>query len=670
MPRSRGHGASAIVRALLPVSISGLTLAFTACTTPTPLAPACRPWQGGNSTEPPSHCFFFPGNAAIDPLGDILYVTNTNADLSFGGATVVAVDLLRHERAVECFRRHERRTESDPECGSISCADSGWALGRTATLEETERREAMSGQPVADFDRCYCEFDLDDPNVVNCEPQRFILSDQTVKVGFFPGNMKLLVDDPPDWKTALANGSSLHRGLYLAVRGDPSITFIDATRPILPGRSFQPADLAKKLVNLDCGADNSATASAPHVPGEPYVLKQCGDISRVQQTPEGDVVPVDPNDPSAGTQPRFTVPPEPMGVYIDRGCIKSGYHLKRGTNQCYPNSGMGPPEPCYPVDASNRPLPDNCYQYLVASHLGTGQVSAYALGKYGEAPVPPRLQDVSVPLLPADNSGLAGGFSVTPRIAGDLSQPWYLTSRVSGNIATFRLASAAGPRSVPGLAVDITGQFSQLTSKDVRDLVFTPDGNRAFAAVFTPPALLALDTTVRGGSGAPVNQVENIVNLCLGPARIVLAEVPRYTMGTPVRMTRLYVTCYTSGQVAEIDGDSGELLSTTLVGRGPLSIALNFGQHNGDTAIDPCVDPYVSDGEAATRGVNCLAGPKDLRQRPPRPASAQAGSSLGPRAYVSAYLDNVVAVVDLDPRSPNYRRMVSRIGLPTPKQVQ
>jgi hypothetical protein len=31
----------------------------------------------------------------MDPLGDVLYATNTNADLSFGGATVVAVDVLR-----------------------------------------------------------------------------------------------------------------------------------------------------------------------------------------------------------------------------------------------------------------------------------------------------------------------------------------------------------------------------------------------------------------------------------------------------------------------------------------------------------------------------------------------------------------------------------------------
>ena len=45
-------------------------------------------------------------------------------------------------------------------------------------------------------------------------------------------------------------------------------------------------------------------------------------------------------------------------------------------------------------------------------------------------------------------------------------------------------------------------------------------------------------------------------------------------------------------------------------------------------------------------------------------------ATIQPRAYVSNYLDNTISVLDLDPRSPSYRRMVARIGLPSPKQVQ
>src|SRR6185295_14031447 len=87
----------------LSFSAAALALTIGGCSVPPPLAPACRPWQSGTGTEPPAHCLFFPGSVAMDPLGDLLYVSNTNADLSFGGATLVAVDILRHERAVECF---------------------------------------------------------------------------------------------------------------------------------------------------------------------------------------------------------------------------------------------------------------------------------------------------------------------------------------------------------------------------------------------------------------------------------------------------------------------------------------------------------------------------------------------------------------------------------------
>jgi len=649
------------------------------CTRQLPLAPACRPWQGSDSSsEPPSHCFFFPSSIAIDPLGDILYVANTNNDVSFGGATIVAVDLLRHERAVECFRRFGREDGGDSDCGVVSCAASGWSLGREATVENTERTEAQSGKPakeVADFDRCYCERDLDDSNIVNCEAQRFVLADQTVKIGNYPAGLSLLAEDPPNWDQAARGGDGqrlLHRGLYVSVQGDPSITLIDVTRPIFPGRTAND----DPGVRMDCGVDSGP---ARHLPGEPYALRQCSDNNRVQQTPPDDVVLIDPNNPEAGTQPRFQVPAEPRTVHIDRGCVESGFRHDRGT--FYANDPAQNPKslpPCYRDDGmggcqrgpDGKCLAGTYYQYLVASHLSPGRVSSYDLGKNPLLPVPPTLKDVSEPLMTAaDSSGRRGGFGLAPRISGDLSQPWYLTSRFTGSIATFRLASAAGPRIVPGLSLSISNQFSVVPiniREDVRDFVFSQDGSRAFAALFTPPALAILDTKTRGGNGVPINQVENIVNLCPGPSKVVVAEVPRISMGAAVRQTLVYVTCYYGGQVAEVDAENGEVLATIPIGRGPESLVLNFGPGSRGAAVDPCADPYVGDAEAKRRGVTCPSGQTDLRPRPPRPQNTP--GPIGPRAYVSTYLDNAIAVLDLDPRG--YRRVVSRIGLPIPKQVQ
>ena len=607
---------------------------------------------------------FFPGTLAVDPLGDLLYVANTNADLSFGGSTLFAVDLLRQERAVACFRRYgagefQSLSSHNPplpdlaECGQVNCSDSGAALGNTASIEQTERREAMSKAPASQFDRCYCQRDVDDPTIVNCEPQRFIISEQTVKLGFFPGEMRILAEDPPVWLPNAAPRNLLHRAIYMTVRGDPSVTFIDATRPLILGR--QATDSPR--LDLNCSsiprADDQATVG--HNPGDHYVLKECADQNRVQRTV--DDVLIDMNNPSAGTAPRFLLPTEPLGIRIDRGCIEPGAIHERGT--FYGPSQNSNPD-CYSVDTMGKKVPGTYYQYLVTTHLPTAQVSAFNLPGTPLSPLAPVLQDVSSPLFSV--SGRAA-FAIAPRVDGDLSQPWYVTSRLTGQLSTFRLATAAGPKVVPGLLFSIANQFSP-SIEDVRDVIFEPGSKRAFFAVYTPPALVVLDTQLRSSnSGVPNNQVTSVVNLCSGPSHLALARVPRLNMGTPTLATRLYATCYLSGQLAEVDADSGELTSTTQIGRGPVNIALNFGATAG---IDPCADPYISDGEAKQLKVTCPSGQPDLR---PRPLTSET-QQIPPRAYVSSYLDSSVAVVDLDPSSATFRRTVSRIGLPSPKKVE
>ena len=597
---------------------------------------------------------FFPGSLVMDPLGDVLYAASTNADLSFGGATLLAFDLLRHERATTCFRRFGRDDGGDAECGVVSCGDSGAALGSSATVEQTEQKEAQTKHAVADYDRCYCERDIDDPNVINCEPQRFAIAEQTTKIGFFPGEMKILAEDPPNWPAA-APSQLLHRGIYLAVRGDPSVTFVDATRPLVLGRKVDGG------TGLDLNCTTTPRASSEptvrHAGGDSYQLKQCQLENRTQRTV--DDVLVDENDPSLGTRARFEVPPEPMGLVIDQGCIESGFVHERGTFY----GGVQNSNPvCYGVDKMGKQQTGTYYQYRVTSHLSSCQVAAFKVKGSAISPAPAELQDVSVALF-SDSNGRKGAFALAPRRPGDLSQPWYVTSQLTAQLSSFRLASTAGPTVVPGLLLSLGGQFST-ASQDVRDIVFEPGGERAFFTVYSPPAVAIMDTRLRNGTaGVPINQVTSITNVCPGPSRIVMSRVPRQNMGQTVLATRLYVSCYLSGQVAEIDGDTGELISTIQTGRGPLSMALNFG--GAQNGIDPCADPYVSDGEAKRLGVICPTGANTLRPHPLGPSQP----ATGPRAYISNYLDNAIAVLDLDPRSPSYRRMIARIGLPSPKKV-
>lgn len=605
----------------------------------------------------------------MDPLGDVLYAANTNADLSFGGATVVAVDVLRHARATECFRRYgsDLGTAGDSYCGNVSCGDSGAILGSTATVEETEAKEAATGQRVSDFDRCYCQRDLDDPNVVNCESQRFVLSDQTVKIGFFPGEMQLIAEDPPNWN-ALPERAALRRSLLIAVRGDPSITLLESARPLRRGRAGSDSP----ELRLRCDIDNrlsDADVAAPysvHRSGDSYSLSTCGDNNRVNRTP--DDVWVNPDDESQGTMPRLELPPEPMSIFIDRGCVEPGYRHDRGTFLSDKNQNPNGRPPCYKLDGTSV-LKGTYYQYLVSSHLPSGKVSSFDLGQSPITLPTPLLGDVSGSLI-TTTSGQTGAFAIAPRKFGDLSQPWYVTSKLTSTLATFRLG--VGPKVVPGLLFGLSSQFST-ASQDVRSIVFERSGDRAYLALFQPPALAVVDTRLRGGgSSIPINQVSAVVNLCAGPSRQVIAKIPRYSMGQVVMTTRVFVTCYLSGQVAEIDPDTGELIGTVQAGRGPLSIALNFGSDETPTAlgysgaIDPCADPLSTATDANRVGVSCPGAGADIRPRPFGPGQPQ----LPPRAFVSNYLDNTISVIDLDPRSPSYRRMVARIGLPSPKQVQ
>ena len=619
----------ALPRALALVALS---LASAACTPRQTPAPGCRPWEyAADSTEPPSHCLFFPVGLTMDPLGDVLYASNSNADLSFGGATLVAIDVARYERAVGCYRRHGAAEgagrRGDGDCGVVDCQDSGLArLGSGGTVEAIDREE-RAGAP--DYDRCYCAQDILDGGIVNCASDRFVLRSQTIKTGNFSGQLRLVSEDPIDWN---APGATLTRRLYLPVRGDPSVTYVDIERP---GRTTRPAG-AELQLTMRCGG--------PRGSGQP--LTSCDEAHRIQRTP--DTVPIDPDHPENGDRPRLELPPEPFTLKVDRGCRLPDFRHARGDLQGGQRLCRGP---------SGEVRSDLYYEYLVSTHLAGSELAILDLQGPGGAPA---LTDVRGGLLPATAAGQRGAYTASPRVPGDLSQPWYMTSRLSGQISTFRLQSG-GPFLVPGVLFTVAGTFAG-TGQDVRDLVFEPGGLRAFMNIQTPPSLLTLDTRPDPQTRVPVNQVLNTVDICPGPARITLARPPRGGAGG--RRSLVYVPCYQTGQVVVVEPDTAQLVATILMGRGPQTMALNFGGEADGGHIDPCADPFVSDDEARQKGVTCAPG---MRVRAPQRSGT---AELPPRAYVTSYLDASIAVIDLDPRSLTYHRVVSRIGLPSPKGVQ
>lgn len=708
---------AALARSLTAVFATTALVALSACTQRLPLAPGCRgTLSGASSPEPPSHCFYFPSGLALDPFGDLLYVTNPNADLSFSGGSLVTVDLPRHERAVACYRQFGEdavKENGQPvvpgtplaqRCGVSSCAFIRGALTTESDLGAVLALDAQvraRGEDPSAYDRCYCERDALDPSVVNCESQRFILRDQARKIGNFSGEIAMLAEDPEDYTDAKNLNKDLKRTLYLPVRGDPSLTVIDVTRRLV-------TDASRRLV------DANPTRLTTRCSGDPADQDNCDKQHRIQRTPLGDELLMVEDDPTQGTRSRFDLPIEPFGVTLDTGCKDPAHTYLRYTDKLDRSgvdvgAGNGVAGPACLDPKTNR-YNRGVYRTLLMSHLATGDVSTFNLngpptlaslasGPYSddrpEGPGIPVLVDVRNLGFLGDNSGRQGAFAIAPRIRGDITQPWYATSRLSGQINSFRLGRdrvpllpppgygttdpdfyralspedkaqqrlympVEGPALIPGLVFSIAGAFpmdsATVRQVDVRDMLFEPDGNRAFMVLNRPPAIAVLDTTPDPRStppGVPVNRILRAINIGPGPSRLALSRAPALVSGAGPRPLRtlLYVALFTSGELAVVDPESGMLINSIFIGRGPNSVVLNYGGPSDGGHINPCADPYVSKDRPQ---LQCPVGD-----------TLRVGS--GPRAYVTSYIDNVVTVVDLDPTSQSYHRVVSRIGLPAPK---
>src|SRR4029077_15625552 len=109
-----------------------------------------------------------------------------------------------------------------------------------------------------------CRADPLDPSIVDCDESGFISGDSTVRIGNCAGVIRVHVesDDPIN-----------HRRLYVAVRGDPSITMIDAdlSETKNPGRI------------LDCYDNAAQELPPPSLPGARPPFPRLCDVSALAQ---------------------------------------------------------------------------------------------------------------------------------------------------------------------------------------------------------------------------------------------------------------------------------------------------------------------------------------------------------------------------------------------------
>jgi hypothetical protein len=511
----------------VPTSVSHRLLAVVVSALFGLLAPGCRVNIEEPSTIPSATELYFPAGLVKDPELPLLYISNGNSDLRYGGGTLQVADLARFDCALSAARGRP----VDP----LLC-------------------------PTATADAATCAADVLDPLVLNCPASTFLFSEATVKLGNFAGAMALQRRDNPSDATDRGR-----RRLFVAVRGDPSITWIDVDTRLATGTG-------RGL--LDCFNDETESRLAGGLPlddktGLPSPVS-CDLEHLVQQNLCVGQTGCVPGSPASNQ----VIPSEPFALSYDEGARADGTTFRR----------------------------------LVVSHLSPGQVTVL------DASSTPFVSTVSAPLFSPDGAGRRGAFSIAPRQAGVENSLFYATTTTAPRLQTFRIDSRDGV--VPADPVTLTGLFA--ANSDYRQLAFEPGGNRAFLTLGAPPSLLVLDTRVRpelGSPSLPVNQPIDAVSVCPGPSNVVLR--PTVDPATGEARSRLFVVCFQTGQVMEVDPDHPRVLETITVGRGPNQLVFDDGGRR-------------------------------------------------PRAYVAHFLESTIGVIDLEPGSPTERRLVARLGLPIP----
>ncbi len=243
---------------------------------------------------------------------------------------------------------------------------------------------------------------------------------------------------------------------------------------------------------------------------------------------------------------------------------------------------------------------DTAGEFAIVSHLTSGTITLVDSPKAG---VPAVVDSISG-LFANDANGFRGASGVAAR-----DGIVYVTSRTDPRVHMVTVARPAGqsPFLVPSSYFFLRGVGGiGGDAGDSRGIAFGAGGDRAYVVVRDPPLLQAYDTSL-DPQGAPKNQLAAATDICRQASTVLVGDLGGVTG------ERVFVSCFQSGELYVIDGRHGlRVDAVTTVGRGPYALAL-----------------------AADRKL----------------------------LFVSNFLEDSVAVVDVDPTSATAYRVILRIGV-------
>jgi len=246
-------------------------------------------------------------------------------------------------------------------------------------------------------------------------------------------------------------------------------------------------------------------------------------------------------------------------------------------------------------------------EFAVVSHFSTGDVSLIN-SPIGEKAT---VADLSTALFEPDpTTGLIGASGVAGRTspAGDVV---YVGASTEDRIQTYtvgRPVNDADPFLIPGNYFFLDGVGGQAgDSEDTRGMKFSTDGNELYLINRDPPSLQIFDTSLKA-TGYPANQVVAVADLCREASMLQVVDSGDGD--------RVYVSCFEDGVIYVLDpSGGGTLLDQIQTGSGPYGVAASVARK---------------------------------------------------KIYVTNFLDDTVAVIDIAPGSPTRDRVVLRIGTVKP----
>lgn len=256
---------------------------------------------------------------------------------------------------------------------------------------------------------------------------------------------------------------------------------------------------------------------------------------------------------------------------------------------------------------------DSAGEYAMVTHLDTSSVTLVQSPKGGQAQV----ADVLTGFFnPDPNTGLVGATGIAGRSPSATGDIIYVGSSSEDRIQTFTVGNPvddAPPFLLPGnwFFLDAVGVDAG-GSTDTRGMAFSPTGNLLYLLNRNPASLQIIDTSL-DETGFPRNTGVGATAVCRSSSTIAVLD--------PGDGERAYLTCFQDGSIWIADAsDEGTVEDILTVGRGPYAIVAAPTRHE---------------------------------------------------VFVTNFLEDTIAVIDVAPGSPTRNRVVLRIGIPLdPNAVQ